>query len=130
MALSDKGTNEFAPEKFVDNFFRLATGALGDFVIFPPGCRNMMSRKNAAFSGHESGAEEISANFRRATFQRIDGVTITVVKRLAIRIDPAVPQGASRGPVHEGHGHVDEAHAWRVSTNHLFRGLRFALHAF
>ena len=47
MALSDKGTNEFAPEKFVDNFFRLATGALGDFV------HDVLSgaRKNGADTG-------------------------------------------------------------------------------
>jgi len=89
-----------------------------------------MVRKNAAFSGHESGAEEISANFGCAPLQGIHRIAVAIVKRLAVRIDSAVSQGAARSAVDKGHGNVDEAHARRVGTNHFFRGLRLGFHTF
>src|SRR5260370_39064213 len=76
----------------------------GKFVIFPPGLRYVMIRENAVFASDESCAEEICANFRRTAFQRIHRVAITVVGRLAIRIDPAVTQGAAVRPVNEKDG--------------------------
>src|SRR5437660_739168 len=89
-----------------------------------------MVRKNAAFSGHESGAEEIGANFGCAPLQGIHRIAVAIVKRLAVRIDSTVTQGTAGSPVDEGHGHMNETYTWRVSANHRFRGLRFGLHAF
>ena len=90
----------------------------------------MVIGENAAFADDESGAEEIRANFGCAAFQRIHRVAITVVERLAIRIDPAIAQRAAGSPVDERNGYMQEAHAWRISTDHFFRGLRLVLHAF
>src|SRR6266849_7684411 len=102
----------------------------GKLVILPPGLRDVVIGENAASADDEAGAEEISANFGCAAFQCVDRVAITVVERLAIRIDPAVAQGATGSPVDEGDGYMEEAHAWRISPDHLFRGLRLGLHAF
>jgi hypothetical protein len=89
-----------------------------------------MIGENAAFADDESGAEEIRANFRCAAFQGINRVAIAVVERLAIRIDPALTQRAAGGPVDEGDGYMEETHAWRISADYIFRGLRIGLHAF
>src|SRR5467141_4473645 len=102
----------------------------GKFVILPPGLRHVVIGENAAFADDESGAKEIRANFGCAAFQRIHRIAITVVERLAIRIDPAVTQRAAGSAVDERDGYMEEAHAWRISADHFFSGLRLGLHAF
>src|SRR5467141_3391147 len=113
-----------------DGGIKPLAGNGGKLVILPPGLRHVVIGENAAFADDESGAKEISANFGRAAFQGINRVAITVVEWIAIRIDPAVTQRAAGSPVDEGAGYMKEAHAWRIRTDYLFRGLRLGFHAF
>src|SRR6202050_2072928 len=85
-----------------------------------------MIRQDFTFPDKESRAEEIGSHFRRASLKCINGFAIAVFQRPAIRIDPCIAQAPSRVLIIEPHGYMQQAHAWCIRSNHLFRGVGLA----
>src|SRR6202795_1391152 len=87
----------------------------------------MMVGEDFILADDETRAEEIFANFRGAAFETVDHVAVAILQRLAVGIDRAVAQRATRALVEKGNGDVEQTDAGSVGSNHAFGsvGLRF-----
>src|SRR5580658_260813 len=106
-------------------------GDLGDLVVLPPRLGDMaIGDYSPIRSGDETGAENIQLHFRPFAIQRQNRIAFAVLNRLALLVEAAIAQAASRLLVVERDGDMQQADGLDVQGNNTSRGLTFCFEPF